>query len=178
VSRVAVDASDQGFFTYAGLLVMPGGKLHCYCLHIARDDQEVDGMNNAISMVVSGDGGETWSEPTPIVGQGGDCWRNPSGEGNIYRSPWPMRLRDGRILVLFARRRLPMGIGGVVSEDGGETWSREFVLRDDASCWDLGYPVGCQLEDGRIFAAYYYTLPDGNAFGGTRRIAGSTFRLK
>jgi hypothetical protein len=71
-----------------------------------------------------------------------------------------------------------MGIGGVVSEDAGETWSHEFVVRDDAVTGDLGYPVGCQLEDGRIFTAYYYTLPDGNGFGGTRHIASSTFVIK
>ena len=64
-----------------------------------------------------------------------------------------------------------------MSSDDGRTWSHEFVLRDDASKPDLGYPVGCQLEDGRIFTGYYYTLSDGNAFGGTRFIAGSTFRL-
>ena len=89
-----------------------------------------------------------------------------------------MMLRDGRILVVFARRRLPMGIGCVISSDGGKTWSHEAVIRDDATCNDLGYPVGCQLEDGRLFIAYYYTLPDGNAFGGTRHIAGSMFRIR
>ena len=89
-----------------------------------------------------------------------------------------MLLRDGRILVLFARRKPPFGIGGLVSEDLGTTWSQEFVLRDDASCADLGYPVATELDDGRIFTAYYYTLEDGNSFGGSRFIAGSHFRLK
>ena len=70
-----------------------------------------------------------------------------------------------------------MGIGGVVSSDGGHTWSEEFVIRDDAISNDLGYPVGGQLEDGSLFFAYYYTLPDGNRFGGTRHIASSRFRL-
>jgi len=51
------------------------------------------------------------------------------------------------------------------------------VIRDDAECEDLGYPVGCQLGDGRVVIAYYYALPDGNALGGTRFIAASTFRL-
>ena len=65
----------------------------------------------------------------------------------------------------------------VISSDDGRTWSHEFVIRDDAVSDDVGYPVGCQLKDGRIFTAYYYTLPDGNNFGGTRFIAGSRFRL-
>ena len=71
-----------------------------------------------------------------------------------------------------------MGIGGVLSSDGGKTWSKEFVIRDDASSGDIGYPVGAQLDDGRIFTAYYYTLPDGNKFNGTRFIASSSFRLR
>ena len=69
-------------------------------------------------------------------------------------------------------------IGGMVSEDEGQTWSREFVIRDDASTPDIGYPVATELEDGRIFAAYYYTLEDGSRFGGARFIAGSFFRIK
>ncbi len=174
LSRVAVDRR----FTYAGLLLSPNGDLQCYFLHIARSDQIVDGLKNAICMSVSKDSGETWSAPVPIVGTGGGCWKDPRGGGVIYRSPWPMQLKDGRILVVFARRRLPMGIGGVLSSDGGVTWSEEFVIRDDASHGDLGYPVGCELDDGRIFIAYYYTLPDGNNFGGTRFIAGSHFRIR
>jgi hypothetical protein len=34
-----------------------------------------------------------------------------------------------------------------------------------------------ELEDGRIFAAYYFLKKDGNGFGGARFIAGSFFRI-
>ena len=79
--------------------------------------------------------------------------------------------------MLFGRRKAPFGIGLVVSEDGGDSWSAEGIIRSDASDWDLGYPVATELDDGRIFAAYYYMENDGNNFGGTRHIAGSFFRL-
>ena len=59
----------------------------------------------------------------------------------MYRSPWPMLLRDGRIVVIFARRKAPNGIGLIVSEDDGRTWSDEVILRNDAPSSDLGYPV-------------------------------------
>ena len=95
----------------------------------------------------------------------------------MYRSPWPLRLRDGRIVVLFARRRMPMGIGGVLSMDNGRTWSREFIVRCDGTHWDLGYPVACELADGRLFAAYYFNHPSPRSIGGTRHIARSHFRL-
>ncbi len=101
----------------------------------------------------------------------------PPGASN-YRAPWPILLDNGRILVLFNRRRTPIGIGGVISSDHGKTWSHEFALRDDGTNGDSGYPVGCQFEDGRIFVAYYDTRPDGNKFGGTRYIAGSLFRIR
>ncbi len=68
-------------------------------------------------------------------------------------------------------------MGLIVSEDDGDTWSTEAVIRADASDWDLGYPVATQLDDGRIFTAYYFIEDDGNNFGGTRHIAGSSFRL-
>ena len=44
---------------------------------------------------------------------------------------------------------------------------------------DLGYPVCCQLEDGRIFTAYYMNNKDIGRLpvGGTRYIAVSTFRI-
>jgi hypothetical protein len=156
---------------------MPNGNLHLYCLHRHAKDESVEGMKNALCLCISKDKGRTWSEPVPIAGKGGGCWKEPGNQGNIYRSPWPILLEDGRILVVFARRRMPGGIGGIVSADGGKTWSEEFVIRDDAKWWDLGYPVGCQLDDGRIFTAYYFNKDDGNKEGGTRYIAGSFFRL-
>jgi hypothetical protein len=178
LSQVTVDQSASGRFTYEGLLLMPSGELHCYYLHISSQDLNVEGFKNAICMSVSKDGGKSWSQTVPIVGDSRQCWKNPGDEGVNYRSPWPMLLEDGRILVVFARRRKPMGIGGILSSDEGKTWSKEFVIRDDASSGDIGYPVGDQLEDGHIFIAYYYTLPDGNNFGGARFIASSRFRLR
>jgi len=155
-------------------------------------------------MAYSDDGGLSWSDVRPIGQLGYSPWvsrrpsglysrprtvRDPAGRlvetyeprptgAALFRSPYPLLLRDGRIVVLYGRRKPPYGMGGIVSEDGGETWSQEFVLRDDANCGDLGYPVATELEDGRIFTAYYYNLDDGNKFGGTRYIAGSFFRVK
>lgn len=176
LSRPAVDRSHEGVFTYVSLLLLPDGTLHCYLLHLT-EDLRVEGLRNAIAMCVSRDEGRTWTDPVAIVGKGAGCWKDPGKEGSVYRSPWPVLLRDGRILVLFARRRMPAGIGGIVSADGGKTWSEEFAIRDDGKWWDLGYPVGCQLEDGRIFTAYYYNTQDGNRQGGTRHIVGSFFKI-
>jgi hypothetical protein len=175
VAEVNRDSTGWGRPTYAGLLLLPNGRLQCYMLNIG-------GLRNAIQMAYSDDGGYSWSEPKPIVAWGQSPWvarRKPSvaGSGVHYRSPWPMRLRDGRIVVIFGRRKPPTGIGLLVSEDDGVTWSAEAIIRDDGSGGDLSYPVATQLEDGRIFTAYYFMEDDGRKFGGTRHIAGSFFRL-
>jgi len=189
-SRPIVDLSRQGQFIYATLLLLPSGELQCYMVHLsAKGYYPVEGLRNALAVVSSHDHGKTWSQPTVISGKGADAWKNPGQEGHMYRSPWPVLLKDGRILVLFARRRMPTGIGGIVSSDGGKTWSEEFIIRDDGKRWneakheqgdwgDLGYPVGCQLSDGTIFTAYYFNKDDGHPQGGTRYIAASTFRIE
>ena len=69
-----------------------------------------------------------------------------------------MLLADGRLLVLFGRRRIPYGIGCLFSEDDGANWSSQYVVRADGFSGDLGYPVATQLDDGRIFTAYYMAL--------------------
>jgi len=53
------------------------------------------------------------------------------------------------------------------------------VLRADASVQgDIGYPVATELDDGRIFTAYYYLNEPALPFGGPRHIAATTFRLE
>ncbi|NLE39897.1 MAG: exo-alpha-sialidase, partial [Pirellulaceae bacterium] len=70
------DISQMGRFTYAGLLLLPDGRLQCYALHISPiDPWKVDGAKDAICVCNSTDGGRTWSDPAPIVGKGGDCWK-------------------------------------------------------------------------------------------------------
>jgi hypothetical protein len=188
LSEIARDPTGGGRPTYAGLLLLPSGRLLAFALHIG-------GYGHFIGVSHSDDGGYSWGELTPIVRWGESPWcgrgkakrQAPDAGGWIagldaprqfYRSPWPMLLHDGRILVLFARRKQPFGIGGILSDDEGMSWSQQFIIRDDASTPDIGYPVAVELEDGRIFTAYYYTLDDGNGFGGSRFIGGSFFNVE
>lgn len=181
-SEIAADRSSLGRFTYSGLLALPDGRLQCYALMMEA--------MQALAVTESTDGGVTWSGLRPIVRYGRGPWTARrwtdetyrlrtayGGWGQRYRSPWPLRLRDGRIVVLFARREYPPSIAVIASEDDGRTWSDEAVIRDDAEGSDIGYPVGVELDDGRILAAYYFQKDDGIAYGGTRFIGGSLFRL-
>jgi len=180
-AEIGKDHADMGRFSYSGLLALPSGRLQCYVLMF-------EGCQ-AICLTESDDL-QTWSRPRPIVRYGRGPWTarrwtadtyrlrtTYGGWGQRYRSPWPLRLRDGRIVVVFARREYPPSIAAIWSADDGKTWSDEAILRDDAQGSDMGYPVATELDDGRIFTAYYYQLDDGNAFGGTRFIGGSFFEL-
>jgi len=202
LSLAVEDGTGFGRPTYAGLILLPSGVLQCYSLNIGgrRNAIQVSvsqdcGYSWSAPRPIVAWGQSPWRGSGCSNGQspgpGSVCSANAtparrtpateqrphSARGVHYRSPWPMRLRDGRIVVLFGRRKPPFGMGLIVSEDDGATWSREAVLRDDGAGRDLGYPVAVELADGEIFAAYYFTDNDGNGCGGTRYIAGTHFRL-
>lgn len=179
LATICDDPTGAGFPAYAALLLLPSGRIQCYTLNIG-------GLRDTIQVCHSDDGGYSWSDTRPIVGWGRSPWVEHRSEhvmtghgafGKFLRSPWPLRMADGRIIVIFGRRKPPYGMGLIVSEDDGETWSDQQIIRADASGPDLGYPVAVETEPGRIFTAYYYTLDDGNGFGGTRFIAGSHIEL-
>jgi hypothetical protein len=43
-----------------------------------------------------------------------------------------------------------------VSEDEGETWGKEIILRDDGGNHDIGYPRTILRPDGTLVTIYYY----------------------
>ena len=208
VSKIASDPFMHHGFTYAGLQLLPNGHLLC-CLH-----RQMMGTNSNVGnypcVTFSDDGGMTWTAPRYIVRPDRCPWparrqpgqfaaprtcdqaANPIEPGSprfsncpAYRSPASLLMRDGRLVVVFGRRKPPYGIGGVVSDDYGETWSDEFILRDDGCCDDCGYPVITELDDGRVFTAYYITVAEGQGpvrcYGvgaAVRHIAGTFFRIQ
>jgi hypothetical protein len=76
--------------------------------------------------------------------------------GSVGNPPSMIRLRDGRLAVTYGYRSAPYGIRARISSDGGRSWGDEIMLRDDAGCWDLGYPRTVQRADGRIVTVYYF----------------------
>ena len=110
----------------------------------------------AIYQCESTDGGRTWRSPTKLP-----LWGYPQSL---------LVLGDRDVLSVYGYRRPPMGIRAALSRDGGATWnpSGELVVRDDGRHHDLGYPAAAQLDDGRVFVAYYI-----NTGGPYSHIAGS-----
>jgi hypothetical protein len=155
LSMIAMENAEAGRPCSAGLVLLSSGRLQCYM-------QMTGGRLDALCLSESDDC-FAWSEPRPIA-------------GNAH-APWPLRLLDGRIVVVFSRHGQPSGIAAVVSEDDGRTWSGEALIRDDASGEDIGHPVATQIGDGRVFTAYQYQMNDGNGLDGTRFVGGSIFDL-
>ena len=43
-----------------------------------------------------------------------------------------------------------------ISNDNGKTWSIDYILRNDGSGQDVGYPRAVQRPDGKIVSIYYF----------------------
>ena len=67
-----------------------------------------------------------------------------------------IRLADGRICLTYGVRAAPYRMCAKLSSDGGKTWSKEIVLRDDGGGRDIGYPRSVQQSDGKIVTVYYF----------------------
>jgi len=67
-----------------------------------------------------------------------------------------IKLADGRIALTYGWRHAPYGLRAMLSDDDGQTWSNEIVLRHDGARWDLGYPRSVQRPDGKVVTVVYF----------------------
>jgi hypothetical protein len=149
-------------------------------------------------------GGHRWFQPRTVELRSGrilctlQCQRSPRGDmwSELYYSDdgggtWGFRsrindfgaptslvtMKDGRLVAVYGYRLPPYGIRAAVSEDEGETWNPEIILRDDGGSWDLGDPQAIESTRGKVMAAYYFNGKDGiQADGGVRHIARTIFK--
>jgi hypothetical protein len=106
---------------------------------------------------------------------GGLSWEAPRRTG-IWGQPGSLiELSDGNILCTYGYRRKPYGVRCCLSRDRGRTWvlDEEYILRDDAPAWDIGYPFSIELKGGDLMTVYYFV--DGM---GTRHIAATHWNLR
>lgn len=114
------------------------------------------GSKHWIESYVSNDGGANWTFFNRPVESTGGSQGNP---------PSTLRLADGRLAIVYGYRTAPFGMRARLSPDGGQTWGKEIHLRDDAGCWDLGYPRSVQRPDGKIVSVYYFNdRPDAERY--------------
>lgn len=76
--------------------------------------------------------------------------------GSVGNPSSLLKLKDGRLAIIYGYRSEPYGMRAKLSKDDGQTWGREILLRTDGGCWDLGYPRSVQRPDGKIVSAYYF----------------------
>ncbi len=107
-----------------------------------------DGPRRWQAAYLSSDNGASWeqlNDPVPDAGIG-----NP---------PALVKLRDGRICLIYGYRAEPYSIRAKLSDDNGRTWSDDIVLRDDGADRDIGYPRVVQRPDGKVITVYYFNDP-------------------
>jgi hypothetical protein len=122
--------------------------------------------------------GVMWSEVF-YSDDGGDTWEFLS-RINDYGAPTSLVIMpDERIVAVSGYRLMPSGIRATVSEDGGKTWGREIVVRDDGGSWDLGYPNAWMVDGNTVGTLYYFNSKNDpiQANGGVRHIERSIFTI-
>lgn len=87
----------------------------------------------------------------------------------------PLKLADGRILLVYGYRHKPFGIRARILNAECTNWdtAKEFVLRDDGGTTDLGYPWSIALNDNKVLVVYYF-----NKDSGVRHIAGTIIEIQ
>lgn len=121
--------------------------------HRNRYFGESDDTKNSIEVYASQNGADEWKHLSTVK-------QFDLTSGNNSNPPALIKLKDGRILCIYGDRSHNR-IAGKFSLDGGKTWEKEFIIREDFedlsnSNWDFGYPVLLQREDGKLVAIYYW----------------------
>lgn len=145
---------------YPRAQMLPSGRILC-TLRSQRDPTGVMWTE----LHYSDDGAETWHFLSRI---------------NDFGAPGSLvQMKDGRFVCVYGFRLPPFGVRACVSEDQGQTWGPEIVLRDDGGSWDLGYPNAIETEPGKIAAIYYFNSKNDRiqANGGVRHIARTIFTV-
>lgn len=97
----------------------------------------------SLDLFRSNDDGHTWQFDSPL---------SKSSQHPAHL----LRLNNGHLLLTYGNRILDQfGVAVKISQDEGKTWSEEFLVIDDLTNGDSGYPASVQLSNGKIMTAYY-----------------------
>ncbi len=99
------------------------------------------------------DGGRTWSLPKEILHKDDQSLKG--------YPPHLLRLKDGRMLLVYGYRLEPFGERALISYDDGKTWDVENeIVICESQYGDLGYPASVELSDGKILTVFYQVEND------------------
>ncbi len=139
------DGLDEEYFHEPHVVELGDGRL----LGLIRYDPNHHDYGNRqpgqtdfqMCQTISNGGGKTWSTAEVM-----DFHGSP---------PHLLRHSSGVLVTTYGCRERPYGIRAMVGQDDGETWSYDYILRDDGPHPDLGYPSSVELGDGSILTVYY-----------------------
>ena len=127
------------------LAVLPDDRLFACLRQGTRFGEQWAGEGGVVlSVASSDDGGRTWSAPRRILGKA--------------QSPgFPVRLHDGRLIIVYTHRQSPHGVQAIASLDDGRTWDVDHPViiawnSFDAYC---GHPRSLVLPDDSIVSGFY-----------------------
>lgn len=144
VSWIAPESPHGGWTIMPASLRLPSGRLLVALRHRTPDLQY-------ISMYASDDLGRTWQPmPDPVPDSGGG---NPPALVRYTDGP-----RAGRIVLTYANRAA-CEMRARYTDDEGETWSDEILLRGNSGTGDIGYSRTAIRADGKLVTAYYWNDP-------------------
>lgn len=115
-------------------------------------DEKYGLPKNWIDVYESKDNGKNWSFLAKIA-------NTDTGIRN-GNPPSMVRLKSGKIVVVYGYRGIPYGIRSRVSSDNGKSWSKEIILRDDARTWDIGYCRTVVRDDDKVVSVYYFSTEE------------------
>lgn len=151
----------------AGISIMPASA------RISKNElvvflRETQQNKKIISGYSSKDNGATWIRLDNVT--------DDAGIGNPAAL---VKMKDGRLCLIYGYRaseadilakRKTSDMRAKISNDNGKTWSADYILRNDGSGQDVGYPRAVQRPDGKIVAIYYFM----DKITGNERYIGTT----
>lgn len=106
------------------------------------------------------EGGKPLRIATAVSRDGGKTWGSVKCTDALGAPPHLLKHSSGALICSFGRRELPYGVRAMLSRDGGESWSEEYILDERAKLWDFGYPSTVELDDGSLLTVYYQRYDD------------------
>ena len=133
------------FCSEVNLAPLPGNRLFACLRQGTRFGEKFAGEGGVVLAVASSpDGGRTWTPSRKILGKA--------------QSPgFPVRLSDGRLVIVFTHRQSPHGAQAIASVDGGKTWDVDHPVMIAWNSFDAycGHPRSLVLPDDTIVSGFY-----------------------
>ncbi len=137
----------------SGYAIMPAS-VRISAREILVTVRQKEGDRSFIACWLSDDNGRNWKQ-----------LKNAADDTGIGNPPAMLKMKDGRICMVYGYRAdlqsirantKTSDIRARISNDNGKTWSRDYILRNDGSGQDIGYPRVVQRPDGKIVVVYYF----------------------